>query len=76
MEAVSWEEYSLLHMQTFFESFVLQFLPVFTYLIHSNLMSTANVYKSLCENIDLYCYSHMSIKKCIFSARGSNWCLL
>lgn len=71
MEAVSWEGYSLLHIQTFFESFVLQFLPVFTHLIHSNLMSTANPYKSLCKNIDSYCCSHISIKKCTFSARGS-----
>lgn len=75
MEAVYWEEYSLLYMQAFFESFVLQFLPMFAHLIHSNLMSTTNLYKSLSKNIDLYCCSHMRIKKCTFSARGCIWCL-
>lgn len=63
-------------MQSFFESFVLQFLLMFTHLIHSNLVSTADLSKSLRKNIDLYCCSHMSIKKCTFFTRGSIWCLL
>lgn len=76
METISWEECSLLHMQTFFESFSLQFLLLFTHLIHGNLMSTANTYKSLCKNTDLYCCSHMSIKNVHFLPEAVIWCLL